>query len=77
MQNQITVSIYSHFFNSLMGEKMKIKIFENRKQALVFARENKGSVEWFQKPAIRKVKSKKTGRKIDKPIIKTFFRVTY
>lgn len=56
---------------------MNTKIYKNRKQAMKFANTVNGKIEWFEKPAVRKIKSKQTGRMKYKPIIKTFFKVIY
>jgi len=56
---------------------MKTKIFKNRKQALKFKKKVDGELTWYQKPSLRRFKSKTTGKMVSRPIIKTFFMVTY
>jgi len=56
---------------------MKTKIFKNRKQALKFKKKVDGELTWYQKPSLRRFKSKTTGKMVSRPIIKTFFKVTY
>lgn len=56
---------------------METKIYKNRKQAMKFANKVKGKIEWFEKPSLRKIKSKQTGRMKYKPIIKTYYKVIF